>query len=86
MALCLHSPMEVFLSARAEIIKAEETNMGLFGNDKKQKKKEVKCCRCGKKIRKYEKYAVIEREVYCERCAEAKKDWDFLEFLAIMED
>ncbi len=60
--------------------------MGFVYQNKTKQAPEKKCGRCGKRIRRYEKYAVIDGKPYCEKCAQAKKDWEFLEFLAMIED
>ena len=60
--------------------------MGLLDRNKADRTQEKKCRRCGRRIRKYEKYAVIDGKPYCEKCTQAKKDWEFLEFLAMIED
>ena len=60
--------------------------MGFPDRKKSKQTTEKKCARCGRRIRRYEKYAVIDGKPYCEKCAQAKKDWDFLEFLAMIED
>ena len=64
--------------------------MGLFHRSKPEPKvtlaKDARCDACGRKIRPDEKYLYADGELYCERCARAKKDWEFLEFMAIIED
>ena len=44
-----------------------------------------KCCRCGKKIKGSE-FAYIDGKVYCVKCYQAKRDWDFLAFHALIDD
>ena len=60
--------------------------MGFLDGKQTKQTQEKKCRRCGKRIRKYEKHAVIDGKIYCEKCSQAKFDWDFLEFLAMIED
>ena len=67
--------------------------MGLFTGGKKQKQAQkivlpegARCDRCGKKIRKNEEFVYIKGELLCEKCARAKRDWDFLEMMALFED
>ena len=45
----------------------------------------AKCCRCGKKI-KGQEFAYIEGKIYCAKCYQAKREWDFLEFHALIDD
>ncbi len=46
----------------------------------------AKCSRCRKKIRKGEKFSYIGGKLYCRKCTEAKKDWDILEMMMILDD
>ena len=48
--------------------------------------KEGKCCRCGRRIRPKDAFEMIDGKLYCPKCAHAKRDWDFLSFLAMVED
>ena len=60
----------------------------MFGK-KKQKiilPKGAKGDRCGRRIRENAKFAYIDGKVYCQRCAEAKRDWDLLEMMMILDD
>ena len=63
--------------------------MGWFG--KKQQPPTIiipentKCYRCGKKI-KGQEFAYIEGKIYCAKCYQAKREWDFLEFHALIDD
>jgi len=47
---------------------------------------DAKCCRCGKRIHDQKKLTVLDGKVYCEKCARAKRDWDFLALAALLED
>ncbi len=65
--------------------------MGLF--QKKNKTEEpvilpegAKCCRCGKKLKQNDSFTVLDRKLYCQKCAQAKRDWDFLEWHALIDD
>ncbi len=64
--------------------------MGLFQKTKREQKisltKDARCDACGKKIRPEEKFLYTDGKLYCERCARAKKDWEFLELMAMIED
>ena len=63
--------------------------MGLFTGTKKDPvilKEGARCDRCGKRIRRGQPFVYIKGKLYCERCAEAKRDWDFLAFHALIDD
>jgi hypothetical protein len=60
--------------------------MGLFQKEKNVPKRNVKCAKCRKVIRKGQKYCIIDRKTYCEKCAKNEKEWRFLEFMDLMED
>ena len=64
--------------------------MGLFRKSEPKPKivlaKDARCDRCGKKIRNREKFLYADGKLYCESCARAKKDWEFLEMMALFED
>ena len=63
--------------------------MGIF-NHRKQTEvilpEKAKCAKCGRRIRKGQKYCVIDRKPYCEKCAKAKKDREFLTMMAMIDD
>ena len=48
--------------------------------------KGAKCSRCGRKIRENTAFAYLDGELLCERCAGAKRDWDLLEMMMILDD
>ena len=62
--------------------------MRLF-NNRKETKIELpegsECCRCGKKIRGTE-FVYIDGKVYCRKCYQEKRDWEFLEFHALFDE
>ena len=65
--------------------------MGIFGRKKEEPVKIIlpkgaRCCRCGKKIKKGSEFMYIDGKLYCEKCGKAKRDWDFLEMMALFED
>ena len=65
--------------------------MRLFsGNQKKPQKvilpKDAKCDRCGKKLKESESFLYLDGTLYCEKCGRAKRDWEFLELMAMLED
>ena len=47
---------------------------------------------CGMKIPEFivrdigPRHEMIDGKMYCRKCAQAKKDWDFFEWLAMVED
>ena len=45
---------------------------------------DIMCDRCRKTIRQGEKYEVIHKKTYCHKCAQAVRDWEFLEWLAMV--
>ena len=47
---------------------------------------DIMCDRCGKTIRQGEKYEVIQNKTYCHKCVQAVRDWEFLEWLAMVEE
>jgi len=69
----------------------EKTTMGFLFKTKERDGKfsaaeETTCCRCGKKLKKGTKAIRIDQNVYCLSCGNAKLDWDFLEFHAMIDD
>ncbi len=63
--------------------------MGLFDSKEKQKiilPANAKCSRCGRKIRPGTDFAYIEKKLYCGKCAKAKKEWDFLLLMSLLDD
>lgn len=63
--------------------------MGILGKRKQTEvvlPEKAKCAGCGRRIRSRERYCVIERKLYCEKCARARKDMKFLEMMAILDD
>ena len=65
--------------------------MGIFGRKKKEPVKIIlpkgaKCCRCGKKIKEGQEFMYMDGKLYCPSCGKAKRDWDFLEMMALFED
>lgn len=50
------------------------------------KKNSRKCSKCGKLIKDSSKAVMIHGKPYCRKCAERKKEDDFLTFLMIMDD
>ena len=63
--------------------------MGIFNNRKQTEvilPEKAKCVKCGRRIRKGQKYCVIDRKLYCEKCAKAKRDWEFLTMMAMIDD
>ena len=63
----------------------------IFGRKKEEPVKIIlpkgaRCCRCGKKIKKGSEFMYIDGKLYCEKCGMAKRDWDFLEMMALFED
>ncbi len=63
--------------------------MGLFGKRKEDRiilPKGAKCCRCGRKIKEGQRFMYIDCKLYCEKCGNAKKDWDLLELMMILDD
>ncbi|MBQ3272714.1 MAG: hypothetical protein IJH44_05625 [Solobacterium sp.] len=47
---------------------------------------DIQCGKCRKTIRQGEKYEVIHKKNYCHKCAQGVKDWEFLEWLAMVEE
>ena len=45
-----------------------------------------KCCVCGRRIRSQRELIVIKGKIYCRKCGERKRDWDFLSLMAMIED
>ena len=62
--------------------------MGLFAkeNISVTLPKNAQCCRCGKCIKERDQFTVIDRKLYCRKCSEAKRDWDFLALYALLDD
>ena len=64
--------------------------MGLFSKKKESQKVVLpegsKCCRCGRKIKEGQEFVYIEKKIYCVKCYQAKRDWDFLAFHALIDD
>lgn len=67
--------------------------MGLFSKPKKRSGPEtgisggnVRCSRCGRKIRSGRKYIRIEGKTYCMSCGESELDWNFLEMMDILDE
>ncbi len=61
----------------------------MLGKKEKQKvilAKGAKCSRCGRKIKENAKFAYIDGKLLCEKCARAKRDWDLLEMMMILDD
>lgn len=50
------------------------------------KKNSMKCSKCGKLIKDSSKAVKLQGKLYCKKCAERKKEDDFLTFLMIMDD
>ena len=55
--------------------------ISMFGNYKKNKVKVIlpdnaRCDKCGRRIRKGDKFLYMDDKLYCRRCGEAKRDWD----------
>ena len=40
----------------------------------------------GKKIKAEQEFVYIEKKIYCPKCFQAKRDWDFLAFHALIDD
>ena len=65
--------------------------MGLFQKKNKTEesvilKEGAKCCRCGRTLKQHDSFTVLDRKLYCRKCAQAKRDWDFLEWHALIDD
>ena len=52
----------------------------------RKKEKKPVCSECRRIIKPKEKYTVIKNKIYCAKCAQKKKDWDFMLFMDLMED
>ena len=48
--------------------------------------KNAQCYRCGKRIKERDQFTVIDGKLYCRKCSEAKRDWDFLALHALLDD
>ena len=46
----------------------------------------ARCSKCRKRVKNTEKYEVIAGKLYCHKCAQKKRDWQFIEFMALIDD
>ena len=61
----------------------------MLGKRKKEKiilPKGAKCSRCGRKIKENTDFMYVEGKLYCQRCAEAKRDWNLLFLMEVLDD
>lgn len=47
---------------------------------------DARCSQCRRRIRKGERYCVLDGRLYCEKCGRKKREWEAIEFALIMED
>ena len=62
----------------------------MFGIKKKKPQitlsDDARCEKCGRRIRRGDKFFYIDDKLYCRRCGEAKRDWDAFENGVWFED
>ena len=78
----------MFFVFYADYSKDGGTIMGLFGKKKEmvQLADDARCCKCHKRIRRDDRFTVLDGRLYCEKCGKRKRDLDAIEFALIMED
>lgn len=60
----------------------------LFGKKKQEIRlpDNARCSKCRRKLKKGMEFAYIDGKLYCQKCARAKRDWDLLEMMMILDD
>ena len=62
----------------------------MLGKKKKEKiilPKGAKCSRCGRKIKENAAdFMYVDGKLYCKKCAEAKRDWNLLFLMEVLDD